>query len=92
MNNLSEQEHRLLIKKLLYQSCNRGCRETDIIIGNFAKKHLNNMSGQELIRFSEILKISDADIYDWYTGKQPLPTNQSCGLMKKILNFNPLSK
>ncbi|CAN0606490.1 unnamed protein product, partial [Ectocarpus sp. 12 AP-2014] len=56
-----------LLKKLLYQSCNRGCKETDLIIGQFAKLNLDKMNAYELKTFEEILQMNDADIYDWYT-------------------------
>lgn len=81
-----------LLKKLLYQSCNRGCKETDLIIGQFAKSNLNKMDTHELKNFEEILQINDADIYDWYTRKTPLPKDKASKLMLKILDFEPSNK
>lgn len=81
-----------LLKKLLYQSCNRGCKETDLIIGQFAKLHLSDMTNNELQTFEEILHLNDADIYDWYTKKKPLPEENSSNLMTKILDFEPSNK
>lgn len=86
---MNYQERELLIKKILYQSCNRGCKETDIIIGRFAKKNVQNMDDEELISFLNILHLPDADIYDWYTKKKPLPKNQESKMMLQILNFDP---
>ena len=40
--NLTERER--FIKRLLYQSCNRGCKETDLIIGQFAHKQANTIN------------------------------------------------
>ncbi len=81
-----------LLKKLLYQSCNRGCKETDLIIGQFAKLNLDKMSNSELTLFEEILHMNDADIYDWYTKKKPLPEEKSSKLMLQILDFEPSNK
>lgn len=81
-----------LLKKLLYQSCNRGCKETDLIIGQFAKLNLNKMNDSELTIFEEILQMNDADIYDWYTKKKPLPEEKSSKLMLQILDFEPNNK
>ncbi len=81
-----------LLKKLLYQSCNRGCKETDLIIGQFAKLHLSDMTNIELQTFEEILHLNDADIYDWYTKKKTLPEENSSNLMTKILDFEPSNK
>ena len=78
-----------LLKKLLYQSCNRGCKETDLIIGQFAKLNLDKMNDSDLTTFEEILQMNDADIYDWYTKKKPLPEEKSSKLMLQILDFEP---
>jgi antitoxin CptB len=77
------------IKKLLYQSCNRGCKETDLIIGQFAKLYINRMNDDELQIFNKILQLSDADIYDWYTRKKTVPIESQSNLMTQILNFEP---
>ncbi len=81
-----------LLKKLLYQSCNRGCKETDLIIGQFAKLNLDKMNDSDLTTFEEILQMNDADIYDWYTKKKPLPEEKSSKLMLQILDFEPSNK
>jgi succinate dehydrogenase flavin-adding protein (antitoxin of CptAB toxin-antitoxin module) len=78
-----------LLKKLLYQSCNRGCKETDLIIGQFAKLNLQKMNDSELKTFEDILHMNDADIYDWYTKKKPVPEDSSSELMLQILAFEP---
>jgi antitoxin CptB len=77
------------IKKLLYQSCNRGCKETDLIIGQFAKKNIEKMTNNELKIFEHILEQNDADLYDWYVKKKPVPEENLSTIMTKILNFDP---
>ncbi len=86
MNN---KNRKLFIKKLLYKSCNRGCKETDLIIGQFAKQNIDKMSKADLYKFEQILHLSDTDIYDWYTKKKLLPSEHSSKLMSQILNFEP---
>jgi succinate dehydrogenase flavin-adding protein (antitoxin of CptAB toxin-antitoxin module) len=81
-----------LLKKLLYQSCNRGCKETDLIIGQFAKLNIDKMDDYELETFEKILHLNDADIYDWYTRKKEVPAENKSELMKQILNFEPNNK
>ncbi len=61
------------IKKLLYQSWYRGCKETDKILGNFARENLHNLSDAEIEEFEAILKENDVDIYNWIAGKQAIP-------------------
>jgi antitoxin CptB len=86
-NNMNSEKRQQLIKKLLYQSANRGCKETDILVGNFAKINLEKMTNQELEIFSDILQLQDADIYDWYTQKKPLPKEHDSLIMQQLLNF-----
>jgi antitoxin CptB len=81
-----------LIKQLLYQSCNRGCKETDLIIGEFAKQNLETMSDKELDIFLDLLNLADADIYDWYTKKRPVPKKNISEVMSNLLNFVPIDK
>ncbi len=78
-----------LLKRLLYQSCNRGCKETDLIIGKFAKKYLQSMNDQDLIIFDLILQMNDADIYDYYTNKKEMPLEFKSKLMTQIMEFKP---
>jgi antitoxin CptB len=85
---MNHQKRDLFIKKLLYQSCNRGCKENDIIIGGFARHNLTNMTDDELNEFAAILELPDVDIYDWYTGKKPIPKNKNTELMQKIVKFS----
>lgn len=86
---MSEKQSNLR-KKILYQSQNRGCKETDLILGKFAEKYLEQMDIRELEIFQKILELSDADIYDWYNNKYPVPREYDTQLMRKLLNFVPL--
>lgn len=79
-----------LRKKILYQSQNRGCKETDLILGKFAEKYLEQMDVAALEIFQKILEVSDADIYDWYNNKTPIPPEYDTPIMQKLLNFVPI--
>ena len=50
------------------------------------------MNDSDLTTFEEILQMNDADIYDWYTKKKPLPEEKSSKLMLQILDFEPSNK
>jgi antitoxin CptB len=77
----------IFLKQLLYRSNNRGCKETDILLGNFAKKYLNNMTDQELQDFAIILEQDDVEILDWITGKDNPPEKLNNSVMYKLLSF-----
>lgn len=80
-----------LIKRLQYQSFHRGCKETDLYLGEFAKKYLDKFSYEELLKFDEILKADDWDIYAWLTKKQPVPEEYQNKVTDLLMNFD-LSK
>ncbi|MFN5351485.1 MAG: succinate dehydrogenase assembly factor 2 [Alphaproteobacteria bacterium] len=61
------------IKKLLYQSWYRGNRETDKILGNFAKTNLTNFDNRQLDEFEQILQEQDDDIYAWVSLQLEIP-------------------
>jgi antitoxin CptB len=52
-------------KRLLYRSKNRGCKENDLILGNFAEEELFNLTGKELIIYESFLDENDNDILLW---------------------------
>ncbi len=75
-----------LRNKLIFRSDHRGTKEMDLILGSFAKKHVPNMSKEELAQFEEILKENDPNLYNWITGKEDPPANVVSSLFEKIQN------
>ncbi len=73
------------IKRLYYLSNHRGCKETDFILGRFAKENLHNLSDKELDLWESFLEENDWDIYAWITGKLPLPKNYKQSFIESIL-------
>ncbi|WP_081326527.1 succinate dehydrogenase assembly factor 2 [Wolbachia pipientis] len=71
----------LLRKKLIYRSLHRGCKETDILLGQFALKYIYKLSIQELIEYEKIVNLDDYDLYCYLTNKKEAP----CTLSKKTL-------
>ena len=53
----------LYIKKLIYRSKYTGTRETDILLGSFAEKHLANLSDDKLIIYEKLLDSGDPRIW-----------------------------
>lgn len=76
-----------LRKKLLYRSRNRGCRETDILLGKFAENELNRLSAHELGLFERFLDEYDGDIYKWLTGQANMPDEYKNNIGAKLLKF-----
>jgi antitoxin CptB len=77
------------IKRLLYQSWYRGCKETDRLLGVFARAEIATMNAQELDDFEAILHEEDRDIFAWLTGKAPIPERYAAGsMMQKLKAFD----
>jgi len=78
-------------KRLLYRSNYRGFKEADMILGGFAKAHIETMSDEEITQFEELLGAKDHDIYDWLCEKLPLPANYDTPLFQRIKKFKPIT-
>ncbi len=72
------------IKRLYFRSAHRGSKETDLILGPFASKHLAGMSDAELDEFESFLSENDTDIWDWVTGKAQPDNMKYSGLLSKL--------
>ena len=77
----------LFIKKLLYRSKNRGCKETDLLLGRFAENHLAQMCWAELDQYATILDQTDADIVSWIMGHTEVPNHLRSSMMNKLLQI-----
>ena len=63
----------LLIKQLLYRSIHRGCKETDFLIGEFAKEKIHVFDEDKLQLFQNFIQEDDLQIYDWILDKDKIP-------------------
>ena len=72
-------------KKLLYRSLHRGCKETDLLLGQFAEKHIHGMSDEELQEWNTILGQTDSDIVAWVMGRAEVPEHLDGLVMKRFL-------
>jgi len=79
----------LLIKGLLYKSNYRGCKETDILIGQFAKAKIHDFDSAKLTLFSQFLIEDDAELYDWILNKTQNPPKYN-DLIQEIRVFHDL--
>ena len=77
-------------KRLLYRSNYRGFKEADMILGGFAKAHIETMSDEEIAQFEDLLGAKDHDIYDWIAEKLPVPANYDTPLLQRLKDFKPI--
>ena len=57
-----------LKKKIIYRSNYRGTKEMDKLLGAFAKKYINNLSYDDLVKLEKLLDIDDSNLYNFLNG------------------------
>jgi antitoxin CptB len=77
-----------LINLLIYRSWHRGCKETDILLGNFAKSEIQTLNERELEIYHDLLNEDDWDIYEWILSPASLFDEKYKDIIEKIRNFN----
>ncbi len=75
------------LKRLLFRAHHMGSNENDILFGGFADRYLGTMSDDQIARFARLLKQADADLFDWVTGKLPIPDEFNDDVMELILAY-----
>lgn len=75
------------IKRLRYRSWHRGCKETDVLLGNFADAKLAALPPAQLDVYELLLDEDDADIWDWITGKAAPARPEYAALLQTLKDF-----
>lgn len=60
-------------RQLTFRSWHRGTREADLLLGGFADRHLAAFDWAELHHYQRLMEESDPDLYNWISGREPLP-------------------
>ncbi|WP_068312514.1 succinate dehydrogenase assembly factor 2 [Polycladidibacter hongkongensis] len=74
-------------KRMIYRCEHRGMKEMDLLMGRYARAHLDKMTATELDRFEAFMSLQDQDLYAWFIGSKPVPEEHNSPLFKEILAF-----
>lgn len=74
-------------KRLLFRAVRRGTRESDAVIGGFAKRHLHDFDPDQLDQFERLLERSDPELLGWIVGMQPIPPEFDGSVMALLKEF-----
>ena len=74
-------------KRLLFRSVRRGTKETDLIIGGFARTWLGRLDERQLDRFEALLEQNDPDVLAWVLGMAPTPPAFDHDLIRLIQTY-----
>jgi antitoxin CptB len=74
-------------KRLLYQANHRGTQESDLVIGGFARAHLDGFGPDDLDRFEALISVTDADLMDWVSGRTEAPDHLRGPILDLMIDF-----
>ena len=77
----------LRIKRLRYRSSYTGTKETDVLLGQFAARHLAELSPAMLDQYEALIENSDPDLFMWISGRKPVPSEWDTDVMSMLKNF-----
>ncbi|MCG5240879.1 succinate dehydrogenase assembly factor 2 [Azospirillum doebereinerae] len=74
-------------KRLRFRSWHRGMREMDLLMGSFADAHVDGFDAGMLDRYEALLELSDPDLYNWMSGREPVPAEHDDDVMRLLTRF-----
>jgi len=74
-------------KRLLFRSRRRGTRETDLLLGRFAERHIGALSDDQLDRYEALLERTDRELFDWILGRESPPPECDNDVLKLMQEF-----
>jgi antitoxin CptB len=75
------------LKKIKYRAHHRGTQEMDIILGGFVDGAVADYTSAQLDDLEALMSETDADLYNWIIGKEPLDNAPFPDLLKQISQF-----
>ncbi|MFM2200021.1 MAG: hypothetical protein RL769_74 [Pseudomonadota bacterium] len=84
-------DNQLLLKKILYRSKYRGCKETDFLLGNFFTNHAQDLEQYDLKLCEDFLNEDDMMLYDWIVTKDDFPKKYQ-RIILAIRNFHDINR
>lgn len=71
----------------MFRSSRRGTKESDLVIGGFAKAHLASLDDGQLARYEALLEQNDPDLLGWIIGLNPAPPEHDHDVLKMMQDF-----
>ena len=71
-------------KRILFRSLRRGTRESDLVIGGFARSALEDLDGAQLDALEALLDRPDPEVLGWVIGLRPAPPEFDTDVMAML--------
>ncbi len=81
-----------LKKKIIYRSNYRGTKEMDKLLGAFAKKYINLLSDDDLVKLEKLLDIDDSNLYNFLNGLETDVVIEKNNVTELFKNFEYIEK
>lgn len=75
-------------RRLRFRCWHRGTKESDILMGRFADEFVDSMDEEALDWLEALLEEVDPDIWDWVTGREPVPNRLDGVFMRRLLTVS----
>ena len=76
-------------KRLAHRSRYRGVKESDLLFGRFAARHLGCLDDPQLDRYEALLDEPDQDVLAWVYGREPVPARHDHDVFGMLRAFEP---
>lgn len=76
-------------KRLVHRSRYRGAKESDLLFGQFAARHLESLDDAQLDRYEALLDEADQDVLAWVYDRLPLPAAHDNDVFRLLRAFEP---
>lgn len=74
-------------KRCLFRAQRRGTRESDMLIGGFAREHLAELDEAQIERFEALLEHNDPEVLSWIVGVAPVPAEFDHDVMALLKSY-----
>ena len=74
-------------KRALFRSVRRGTKESDLVIGGFARAHIDEFSDAQLDRFEALLERDDPELLAWVAEVAAVPAEFDNDVMALLKDF-----
>lgn len=74
-------------KRLYYRSAYTGTKETDVLLGAFAARHLGDLDERQIEDYEKLLEIDDPRLYKWITAQEAPPAEYDTSVLRLIQAF-----
>ena len=74
-------------KRLIHRSLYTGMKETDLLLGAFARAHVGDFDVMQLDRYEQLLAEPDPEIYAWAIEQNPVPSELDNDVMALLRHF-----